>query len=125
MFDERHHVWPYRATGHYDDPTGYVVWRLGTGGNIELLHLRAYSPRQGHGRELLRRMLKLLRVHPPYHSVFGFCLPGNGDGQAFYRAVGFDVHRVPGVYAAGAACLFTQEYRTLCKLNGVLPGGLL
>lgn len=117
-FDE--HVRKYMDTHYIDDPNGYVVWRVGTGGNTELLHLKSFPTFKGHGKRLLKKMLKELLKDPPYHTVYGFCLGSNHNAMKFYAAVGFEIttiHR--GVYKEGGAYLFSQEYDNLKEMHGV------
>ena len=108
---------PYSRVGWYEDPTGYVVWRTGTGDNTELLHVhtdRAVKGR-GCGRKLVYEMLDRLRDEPPYWSVFGFTRVSNDEARAFYAALGFNLHEVPGVYADGRAVLFEAPYAELVR----------
>lgn len=108
-------VWPYREVDFHEDETGYVVWRPGTGRNVELLHIHTEERGKGHGRRLVYRMLDRLRDDPPYHSVFGFSRASNEEAHAFYVALGFQVQTVKGVYQDGRAVLFWGEYRSLVK----------
>lgn len=119
MFDERIHVWPYRAVGWHRDDHGYIVWRLGTGNNVELLHLKVYEPGNGHGTRLVKIMLQRLTGAPPYRTVFGFCRSCNANAQEFYRSAGFTTALVTGVYADGDACVFSGDYEYLCHKHGV------
>lgn len=96
---------------------GHVMWRRGTGGNFELLELRATLARQGQGRRLVAAMLRAMAANPPYATVFGFTRLANLDAQAFYRAMGFTLSAVAGVYADGSAILFSARYRDLCDLH--------
>lgn len=100
------------------EPEGYIVWRHGTGGNVELLHIRTFRPGQGDGRRLVYRMLDLLRERPPYYSVFGFTRASNAEAQAFYGALGFNLQPVNGLYAEGQAVMFWQSYERLMALKG-------
>src|SRR2546422_498221 len=112
MFNQEKHVKPYNSTRSIKTAHGYVVWRRGTGGNVEILHLRVYedSLRKGHGRDLLKRMLTALRHAPPFCTIYGLSLPINESGHAFYRAMGFVLSPVVGVYAAGSAVVFSADY---------------
>jgi ribosomal protein S18 acetylase RimI-like enzyme len=96
---------------------GLIVWRRGTGDNVELLYIRAGAreARVGSGRALLRAMLAKLADEPPYSSVFGFTRTSNLEAQAFYRRMGFELSPVTGVYADGDAVLFSQTYEELKK----------
>ncbi len=118
-FNFKRHVERYMETSYIEGPTGYIVWRVGTGGNTELLHLYAYPSRKNHGKSLLKRMLKELVKDPPYSTVYGFCLASNTEAKKFYEAVGFDVSFVKGVYREGGAYLFSQEYSKLKEMHGV------
>ena len=91
----------------------------GTGGNCEILHLRAYVVRQGAGRWLLKMMLSRLLRDPPYESVYGFTRTDNLVAQGFYEAMGFELSLVRGVYRDGSAVLFSQRYEKLKELHNV------
>lgn len=105
---------PYRYVQYiYDPDKGYIVWRRGTGDNMELLHIRTFEKRKGYGRELFYRMLDELRRHPPYFSMFGFTIVGNKEAQAFYGALGFNLQRIDGLYKDGEAVMFWQSFETL------------
>src|SRR5579872_6541249 len=83
----------------FDDGMAYVVWRLGTGNNAELLHIQASERFKGY--QLLRAMLNEMR--PPYATVFGFTRFSNVVARAFYKRHGFTLSKVRGVYDDGAA----------------------
>lgn len=109
-----------RRMDHYedtcdDDGGGYIVWRRGTGDNVEITHLRAYRPHNGAGRRLLRIMLHDLRENPPYATVFGFTRQSNTQACNFYAKMGFELTVVKGVYADGTAVVFSAPYRTLLE----------
>ncbi len=107
------HVEPYKQIEHYQCDNGYIVWRLGTGGNYEILHLRSNQPRKGTGRHLLQTMLKRVIQCPPRTSVFGFTWVANEEAQAFYKAMGFKLTKVKGLYTDGAAIFFSANYLEL------------
>ncbi len=94
---------------------GDIVWRPGTGGNAELLYIHTTEHGKGYGRALVYMMLDDLKSDPPYHSVFGFTRVSNEEARAFYAALGFRLHEVPGVYADGRAVLFEAPYADLVK----------
>ena len=104
-----------------DDGLGTIVWRTGTGGNVEILDIRAKTYGEGKGRELLSQLLHSLKSCPPYATVFGFSRVGNADAHMFYCTMGFDLSRVDGVYADGEAIVFSQLYTVLCDMH--LHGG--
>jgi hypothetical protein len=112
-------VRPYQAVHYHRGPEGYIVWRRGTGGNVELLHLHANEP--GGGKRLLAAMLSRLLDCPPYATVFGFTRAGNVRGQQFYLDNGFDLTTVKGVYADGSAVVFSQSFDRLLELHVNLP----
>lgn len=117
MIDFTRHVDPYRRIGYVSRDGGYIVWRTGTGGNVEVLHLKADPPMRGTGTSLLREMLLTLESDPPYATVFGFTRVGNMAGRAFYKSSGFTLVEVPGVYAEGRAVLFTAVYGELFETH--------
>lgn len=103
------YIKPYPGAEYIYTPKGYIVWRTGTGGNVELLHIRSFFPKHGYGRVLIAEMLKRIQ---PYHSVFGFCFFEN---MGFYLKCGFHVEPIPLVYKSGQAAFFVQEYKKLKK----------
>lgn len=113
MLDRRTKVDPFVTVSSYEDETGYVVWRRGTGDNVELLHIHTAERGKGYGRNLVYRMLDELKYEPPYHSVFGFTRVSNDEAKKFYAALGFELVEVPGVYEDRRAILFWQEYDVL------------
>jgi ribosomal protein S18 acetylase RimI-like enzyme len=120
-FDFARHVRGCLQAGYVEDEHGYVVWRAGTGGNCELLHLKVREPGNGHGTRLLREMLLKLRADPPYATVYGFVLESNYSARLFYWKSGFALSAVEGVYADGKAFVFSQRYDRLCELHGIPP----
>lgn len=111
-------VYPYRKIDYYRDDTGYIVWRRGTGDNVELLHIHVYQRGKGHGKLLFHNMLKQLAGQPPYWSVFGFTRVSNQEARNFYQALGFDLVHIPGVYHEGRAILFHAPYQRLVARMG-------
>jgi ribosomal protein S18 acetylase RimI-like enzyme len=109
------HVQPYREVGHYQCHNGFIVWRVGTGGNVEILHLKTETARQKTGTHLLKTMLERLKERPPYATIFGFSRVSNEAAHAFYRAMGFELTRVKGVYDEGAAVVFSARYSDLME----------
>lgn len=117
--NSRKYLLPYTGLSHISLPNGFIVWRQGTGGNVELLHIKTYAPGQGTGRQLVVAMLEHLKTQPPYCTVFGFTRTCNEASQKFYTALGFELTPVKGVYQDGSAVLFSQEYKTLLEFNNV------
>lgn len=106
----------------YSRDNGFIAWRMGTGLNIELLHIRAWELRKGSGRKLLYHMLNRLGTEPdmrPYHSVYGFTLVTNERAIEFYESMGFDIqhlYNTPGIYKdAESTVLFSQRFTTLLE----------
>jgi hypothetical protein len=106
---------PFMGCDYVHDRHGFIVWRVGTGLNVELLHVKAAVT--GGGEHLLRSMLNNLKKHPPYCTVFGFTRTCNVKAQRFYERCGFDLTLVNGVYADGAAYLFSATFEELCKIH--------
>ena len=94
---------------------GFIVWRPGTGNNVELLHIRTFEKGKGWGKGLLDLMLNDLKRDPPYYSIFGFTRVGNLEAQKFYGALGFKLQEVNGLYKEGSAVLFWQSYKSLVE----------
>lgn len=99
------------------DPTkGYLIWQVGTGGNVEITHLRVFEKRKGHATNFMKRFVRLIK---PYHSVYVFCLKSNKPALAAYRSFGFEFTEVPNLYRDDGTMLGTVTYTDLCeKLGG-------
>ena len=105
---------PYQQVDIACSPAGgFIVWRKGTGLNVELLHLKVTTEREGEGQALFLQMLRRLQAKPPYESIFGFTRVSNTAAQSFYLKMGFVLQTVLGVYADGEAILFTETYDRL------------
>lgn len=102
---------PFSTLEHIFDERGYIVWRVGTGGNVELLHIR--SLKKGKGKELVRDMLSVLKDNKPYYSVFGFCLASNKKAIRFYTKLGFTLEKLQGPYKKDSSVFFWQDYKKL------------
>lgn len=114
------YVDPYSQTMKWGwSANGFIVWRKSTGLNAELLHLKVFKPGNGAGTTLLKHMLIELKDDPPYATVFGFTRTVNTSAQEFYRAMGFDLSPVRGVYDDGDAVVFSARYDDLCKKHGI------
>lgn len=108
------YIYPFQAVESIFDPTlGFIVWRTGTGRNVELLHLRAFEKRKGYGRKLFYRMLDRLKKTPPYYSIFSFCRTVNEDAIQFYLSNGFFRQNIDGVYKDGHSIIFHQSFDVL------------
>lgn len=92
---------------------GYVVWRFGTGENIELLHIRSFKP--GYGQKIIAAMINELKKNPPFYSVFGFALKANTAALKMYSKAGFNLADCPYPYKGGPATIFSQSFEILCK----------
>lgn len=115
--DEKIYIEPFGVVSLLELPNGYIVWRRGTGENVELLHLKTFERGMGTGKTLVCSMLQILKDDPPYSSVFGFTRSVNMEAQKFYRSLGFILSPVEGVYADGTAVLFSQTFEKLLELN--------
>ena len=112
----RTYVEPFETCDyHWEQDKGFIVWRLGTGLNIELLHIRAFAVRKGYGRYLVYRMLEALQRSPPYYSIFGFTRLSNTRAASFYSSLGFNLQHIQGLYRDGATVMFWQSYDELMK----------
>ncbi len=82
----------YRGVEYFYDPEmGYLVWRVSTGENVEMLFVEAITLGQGLGRKLYQRFVKVLQEQgkEPYHSVFAFRLDSNEAAKKFYNKIGW------------------------------------
>lgn len=116
---QRPDLGPFRTVYEIVNEDGHITWRVGTGHNVELLHIKAVESGEGHGRALLKAMLLELKKAPPYHSVFGFTRTVNYTARAFYLRCGFELSDVRGVYADGSAVVFSAPFDALCIAFGV------
>lgn len=115
-----HYVQPYWGIEYiFDAKRGYIVWRVGTGENVEILHIRAFELRKGYATDLIRQFLIKIKSARPYYSVFGFMLATNAPVIAMYRKMGFRITEVSDLYKGGQAVLITQQYDQLCQNLGV------
>jgi GNAT superfamily N-acetyltransferase len=112
------YIEPFTSVDYIYDQRGFIVWRRGTGDNVELLHIRTFELRKGYGYDLVREMVERLKVNPPRHCVFGFTWAGNREASAFYGALGFTLCDVSGVYANVETILFHQRWVDLCERMG-------
>ena len=97
----------------YDEDMGFIVWRMGTGNNTELLHIKTFEKRQGNGKKLFIKMLAKLTDSPPYYSIFGFTRSNNIEAHNFYKALGFNINKVDGLYSDGECRIFWAEFNKL------------
>lgn len=119
-FDRSVHVDPFREAWAFHDSDGYVAWRTGIGGGVEVLSLRAYSPGNGAGRRLLRAMLSSVVGNGRRPgTVYGFLRVPDRDGQSFYRSMGFGLHYTTGVYEDGEAVVFSAPFGELCRRHEI------
>ena len=90
---------------------GFIVWRLGTGENVELLHIRTFIHKKGYARKLIKEMIKKLKKNPPYYSIFGFALSSRKNLKKIYQRLGFKVTpNISGPYKKGLSFLFYSNY---------------
>ena len=121
---KKKYITPFRDLYYYySREEGFVVWRMGTGLNVELLHIRAWEPRKGLGTRLLGHMLDRLSADnhslTPYHSIYGFTRIDNNRARGFYAAMGFNLQTIEGLYKEGRAVFFWQEFAELVRLRGL------
>jgi len=91
-------------------PEGYMVWRIGTGDNIEILFIEVSEKRKGMGTKLFKEFLKRIN---PYHSVFVFHLASRKDAEKFYKSVGFNKSIKCGIYKDDKTVLRWATYEEL------------
>jgi len=88
---------------------GYIVWRVGTGENVEILFIEG----PGHGKELVKEMVEILEQTPPYNSIFVFRREQNEIAGKFYRKLGFTETVIPDLYKGENAVLATINFEKL------------
>lgn len=94
----------------FEPEKGFIVWRVGTGENIELLHLRTFYQGKGYARELIGKMIRQLEKNPPYHTIFGFALASRSNLKEIYIKLGFNVTEEIPVPYKEPSFIFWQEY---------------
>lgn len=95
---------------------GFIVWRPGTGENVELLHIRTFIYKKGYAKDLIREMVGKLKENPPYYSIFGFALSSRENLRQIYQQLGFNISPdLPGPYKSSSSFLFYQSYNNLIK----------
>lgn len=94
---------------------GYIVWRFGTGENVELLHIRSFKTGHGFGQRFVKCMLRELKKTPPYYSVYGMTLASNLPAIKLYEKLGFITMECPFPYKEGNSVVFYQEFEILCQ----------
>lgn len=99
----------------YIDGVGYIAWQCSTGENYEILLVEVAEKRKGYGRKLMKMMCDKIK---PYHSVFVFRQASNEEAGFFYRAMGFEETRIPGLYKGGDAILGVVPFEKLKTLTG-------
>ncbi len=94
---------------------GFIVWRMSTGENAELLHVRVFVKRKGYATELVRTMIqRLAEERPPYFSVFGFALSSRTDLKEIYTHLGFKItENILPPYKGGESFIFWQTFEEL------------
>lgn len=127
MIDQFRYINPFANLYFEDQEEGYVAWRIGTGWNLEILHLRANTPRMGIGTELFLKVLRwatdkygqldLYSIEEEHklQTVYGFTRVSNLAAQSFYLSMGFDLQKVRGVYSEGEAILFSAKTENLLQ----------
>ena len=77
----------------YDKDVGYIVWRVATGDNLEMVFIETKEKGKGMGLQLYRWMAETVLGNPrcpkPYHSVYGFQLGSNVAARRFYEKMGW------------------------------------
>ena len=109
----RKYIHPFTDLHYIFDERGFIVWRMGTGNNVELLHIKASEVRKGHGASLLKGMVKQLQDNPPHHSVFLFTRTGNESAKKFYEKFGFTLVDVGDLYAEGGTTIGVVSFAEL------------
>jgi GNAT superfamily N-acetyltransferase len=120
-FEEKY-LAPYKDLDYVFWPEkGFIVWRMSTGENAELLHVRTFVRGKGYSRELVGAMIQgLHEKRPPYFSVFGFALASRVDLKTVYPRLGFEISEdIPGPYKGGPSFMFYQSFEKLKKIYGI------
>lgn len=119
VFTHEKCVTPYIYFSYVENDYGYISWRLGTGDNIEILHIRVNEKNTvpGKGLILIRDMLtKVQATKHPYHSVFGFAKASNEVAIKFYEALGFSISQpINDLYRDERAVVFSIQYSDLLE----------
>ena len=94
--------------------SGHLIWKYGTGGNVEIFDIEAYEKGKGIGKKLVKGLVDKLKENPP-HSIFGFTAKKNINAQGFYKALGFDLIEIENLYPKGAY-IFSMTYKKALKI---------
>lgn len=100
----------------YWQDKGYIVWRVGTGENTELLHIRTFTKNKGYAKELIKALVKKLDKNPPYFSIFGFSLVSEERKylKDVWQKLGFNIsNEIQGIYKGGPTIIFFQNFEIL------------
>lgn len=93
---------------------GFIVWRLSTGENVELLHIKTFVRSSGYASELVREMVKRLIKKPPFFSIFGFALASRVYLKEVYTHLGFHVtDNIKAPYKDDSSFIFWRSYEEL------------
>ena len=79
---------------------GWLDYRLATGGAAEIVNIEVFwnHRRRGVGRRLLARMIA--ELPPDVKAVYAFTSQANVAAHRWYRALGFELHPAPRLYAS-------------------------
>jgi len=96
-------------------PQGHLVWKFGTGDNIELFDIEVEEKQKGYGTQLVKMLLEAVAQYHP-SSIYGFTAGNNIVAQSFYRALGFESVPLGDLYKNKAGVIFFwQNYKELCE----------
>ncbi len=68
---------------------GFIEIGEGTGGNHEVVQIRAYEKGKGVGTALLKKYKELYKDNPPHYCLYAFVLGGRTEARNFYKKNGF------------------------------------
>lgn len=93
-----------------DDERDYLVWRVSSGGTIEIVDIAVGTERgKGKGRRLVEEVLTIARASGS-HLVFAITRAENAIAREFYGKLGFrEVATLPGFYREGDAVMYAID----------------
>lgn len=85
---------------HDDQGRGWLDYRIAPGGTAEIVNIETAREhrREGVGRTLLGRMIA--ELPPDCRVIYAFTSADNKIAHEWYRAMNFQLHRLPRFYAS-------------------------
>lgn len=92
-------------SGRIDLDGGFLEWREGSGGTVEIYDIAVNSERR---KGIGRAMIKELAEAYPGYTIFAFTRASNAVARLFYEALGFQGTVVEKFYQGDPAMLYVK-----------------